>query len=174
MPKIFVESGDGITYLVIDATEFKFQHASNFELNSLMFSNYKNTQTGKALVGISPHLGGILLSDIYPGSISDSKLTEECGAVYFVESEHEIMSDRGFSIQELCAVRRDITLNRPKQKENDQFAGRDIATNFDIAATRIHVERFIGRVRNWRILKSILPIKSLAFYLQHGKLLHIL
>ena len=49
MPKIFVETGHGLTDLVIDATEFKFQSASNFELNSLMFSNYKNTQTGKAL-----------------------------------------------------------------------------------------------------------------------------
>ena len=119
-----------------------------------MFSNYKNTQTGKALVRISPGGGGILFSDVYSGSISDSKLTEECGVVYFVESEHEIMSDCGFSIQELCAVR-GITLNRPKQKENDQFAERDIATNFGIATTRINVECFIGRVRNWGILNSI-------------------
>ena len=148
MPKIFVETGHGLTDLVLDATEFKFQHASNFELNSLMFSNYKNTQTRKALVGISPHGGGILFSDIDPGSISDSKLTEEYGAVYFVESEHEIMSDRGFAIQELCAVR-GITLNRPKREENDQFAERAVTTNFGIAAARIHLERFIGRVRNW-------------------------
>ena len=44
------------------------------------------------------------------GSIYDSKVTEECGAVYFVESEHE-------TIDELYAVR-DITLNRSKQNEN--------------------------------------------------------
>ena len=107
-----------------------------------MFSNYKNTQTGKAL-GISPHGGEILFSDIFPGSISDSKITEECGAVYLVAREHEIMRDRGFSIQELCASR-GITLNRPKQKENDQFMEVDVATNFDIAGPRIHVERFTG------------------------------
>ena len=52
-------------------------------------------------------------SDIYPGSISDSKLTEECGAVYFVGNEHEIMSDCVFSIQELCVVI-GITLYTPK------------------------------------------------------------
>ena len=57
MPKSFIETGHGLTDLVIDATEFKFQSASNFELNSLMFSNYKNTQTGKALIVISPHSG---------------------------------------------------------------------------------------------------------------------
>ena len=110
--KIFDKTGHGLTDLLNEATEFKFQYASNFELNSLMFSNYKNT--GKASVGISPHGGGILISDIYPGSISDSKFTEECGAVYFVENKHEIICDRGFLIQELCAVR-GITLNRPKQ-----------------------------------------------------------
>ena len=60
----------------MDAFEFKFQSASNFDLNSLMFSNYKNTQTGKALEGISSHGDGILFSDIFPGSISDSKITE--------------------------------------------------------------------------------------------------
>ena len=119
MPKIFAETGHGLTDLVIDATEFIFQSASNFELNSLMFSNG----------------GGILFSDILPGSISTSKINEECGAVYLVEQEHEIVSDRAFSIQQLCASR-GITLNRPKQKENDQFMEVDIANNFDIAATR--------------------------------------
>ena len=98
MPKIFVETGHGLTDLVTDATELKFQSASNFELNSLMFSNYKSTQTAKVLVGISPHGGRILFSDIFPGSISDSKINDQSGAVYLVEREHEIMSDRGFSI----------------------------------------------------------------------------
>ena len=56
------------------------------------------------------------------------------------------MSDHGFSIQELFDLR-GITLNRPKQ-ENEQFAERDVARNFDIEATRIHVERLVGRVRN--------------------------
>ena len=102
MPKIFVGTGHGLTDLVINATEFKFQSASNSELNSLMFLNYKNIQTGKALVGISPHGGGILFSDIFPGSISDSNITEECGAAYLLGQEHEVMSDGGSSIQELC------------------------------------------------------------------------
>ena len=107
-------------------------------------------------MGISPHGGGIIFSRIYPDSISDSKLSKECGAVYFVENEHKIMSDRRFSIQELCAVR-GVTFSKLKQKENDQFAERDAAINFDIAATRIHVERFIGRVRTRGVLNSIFP-----------------
>lgn len=77
MPEEFVTTGHGFTDLVIDATEFMFQYATNYEVNSLMFSNYKNTQTGKALIGKAPHGMGILFSDVYPGSISDSAITEK-------------------------------------------------------------------------------------------------
>ena len=157
MPKSFIDSGHGLTDLVIDATEFKLQCASNFELNSIMFSNYKNHVTGKALIGITPHGSGILFSDVYPGSISDSELTAKCGAIEYVNEGHEIMSDRGFSIQDLCSVK-GITLNRPKQKDDDQFNQSEVARNFDIAATRIHVERFIGRVRDWDILNKVWPL----------------
>ena len=31
----------------------------------------------------------------------------------------------------------------------------NVTTNIDIAATRIHVERFTGRVRDWGILNSV-------------------
>ena len=41
MQKLFVETGHGLTELVGDATEFAFDAASNFELNTLMFSHYK-------------------------------------------------------------------------------------------------------------------------------------
>ena len=83
---------------------------------------------------VSPRGEGINFSDIYPGPISDSKPTEKCGAVYFVESEHEIMRYRRFLIQGLCAVR-SMTFNRPKQKEIDQLAKTNVATNFDMAAS---------------------------------------
>ena len=90
----------------------KFQNARNFELKSLLLWNYKNAQTGKSFVGISSNGQEILFWDIYPGSISDYKLTE---IVYSVKKGHKTMTDWGFPIQELCSVRR-ITLNRPKQK----------------------------------------------------------
>ena len=40
MPEEFVITSHGFTDLIIDATEFKFQCATNYEDNSLMFSNY--------------------------------------------------------------------------------------------------------------------------------------
>ena len=157
MPEIFVKTGHGLTDIVIDCTEFKFQHATNYDLNSLMFSNYKNTVTGKALIGISPHGSGLLFSDIYPGSISDNAITEQTGVLDWVESNHEIMADRGFSIQDYCSIK-GVYLNQPAQKESNQFSNSEVAANFDIASTRIHVERFIGRVRDWSILNAVWPL----------------
>ena len=92
--------------------------------------------------------------------MSDSEITEKAGALNFVQEEHEIMSDKGFSIQLLCAIK-GITLNRPEQKESHQFSQKDVASNFDIAATWIHVEQFIGRVRNWTILNRVWPLNEI-------------
>ena len=68
----------------------------------------------------------------------------------FVSEGHEVMTDRGFAIQDLCAIK-GVSLNQPKQKDSDSsvFQVGEIHRNFVIAATRIHVERYIGRVRNW-------------------------
>ena len=160
MPKSFVETGHGSTDLVIDATEFKLQMASNYELNSLTFSNYKNHTTGKALIGIAPHGLGVLFSDVYPGSITDSEITDKSKAIDYVEEEQEIMSDRGFAIADLL-ISKGITLNRPKQKEGQQFPDKESSENFDVAGTRIHVERFIGRVRDWNILNGVWPMNRI-------------
>ena len=67
------------------------------------------------------------------------------------------MTDRGFAIQDLCALK-GIYLNHPAQKLSDQFTQAEVASNFDIASTRIHVEQFIGRVRDWSILNAVWPV----------------
>ena len=138
-----------------DCTEFKLQNASNLDLNTLTFSGYKNT---KAYVGIAPHGGGLISSNLYPGSILDSEITDLASANDFIEG-HEFMADKGFAIEELCATK-GIFHNRPPIKFNDQFSHVEAADNFDIASL---VERFIGRVREWGILTKIWPIQRMDF-----------
>ena len=52
-------------------------------------------------------------------------------------------------------------LNRPAQKVHPQFSEADVATNFNIASTRIHVERYIGRVRDWEILNVVWSLQRM-------------
>ena len=63
MPDIFVKIGHGMTDMVIDCTKFKSQHAQYLNLNLFMFSIYKNTLTGKAVLGVSHHDTRLLFSE---------------------------------------------------------------------------------------------------------------
>jgi len=69
------------------------------------------------------------------------------------------MGERLFAVQDHCALTR-IHLSRPAQKMSDQFTLLEVESNFDIAsiAIRIHVERFIGRVREQSILNAVWPV----------------
>ena len=70
----------------------------------------------------------------------------------------------------MCAIK-GVTLNRPKQKDADQFSQADVKKRFDIAATRIHVERFIGRVRDWSILNNVWPLNRMDILSSTWKML---
>ncbi|XP_057292377.1 uncharacterized protein LOC130620063 [Hydractinia symbiolongicarpus] len=117
-------------------------------------------RTGHGLTDLVIDCSGLFFSDIYPGSISDSAITKETAVLEWVRPEHELMSDRGFSVQDHCSIK-GVFLNRPAQKDTDQFSPADVAANFDIASTRIHVERFIGRVRDWSILNAVWPLQRM-------------
>ena len=60
MPDIFIKTGHGLTDMTIGCTEFQISAC----IKSLMFSNYENTITGKALIGIAPDGMGLFFSDI--------------------------------------------------------------------------------------------------------------
>ena len=67
------------------------------------------------------------------------------------------MSDRVFVIKDLCkekGIYSNIS-NRPKQKDQGKFLGKNIQKNFDISSTGIYLEQFIGRVRNFKILNNV-------------------
>ena len=96
VPKVLWETGHEEADLVIDATEFEFQQAPNYDLSCLICSNYKNTMA--ALIAIAPYSMRTHFSDIYPGSLSDSEITAEANSLDYVNPERVIMSDRGFAI----------------------------------------------------------------------------
>ena len=75
---------------------------------------------------------GLVFSEVYPGSISDTEITEKTNILDFVTEDHEVMSDKGFSIQDICAIK-GVSLNRPKQKDTKSggFPQQEIHTNFD-------------------------------------------
>ena len=108
------------TRCVIDATELFIEMPSNPTAQQLTFSNYKNHNTLKALVGITPSGAVCFASDLYGGNISDKKLTVESGILKLFECGDSIMADRGFNIEDILPP--GVCLNiPPRMNESGQL-----------------------------------------------------
>ena len=101
-----------------------------------------------------------LLFHLFVGSISDIELTRESGSLTTLEDKPgiSIMADRGLSIKDML---KDIgiELNIPPFMEGRaQLPVEEIQEGRRIASVRIHVERAIGRIKNFAILQGSFPI----------------
>ena len=101
MPEPFKTEYPNYTRLIIDANEFSVERPSSLLSQATTFSAYKNTNTVKVLVGITPSGAISFVSQAYEGSISDQKLVEFSGLLEKLESGDELMADKGFLIQDL-------------------------------------------------------------------------
>ena len=99
MPKIFKDLYP-TTRVVIDDTEIFVEKPSLPNLKQMTFSNYKNNNTYKGLVGISPSGAITFVSNLFSGAISDKELTRRSGILLLLETGNSVMADRWFDIEE--------------------------------------------------------------------------
>ena len=130
------------------------QSPSNPQAQQLPFSFYRNCSTLKALVCITPSGAIPFVSKLHGGSISDRELFERSGLLGLLEPGDSIMADRGFTKAALLDTK-GVNLNIPTIKVGDQLSDTELITTRRIAALRIHVERVIGRIKNYKILNDI-------------------
>ena len=111
MPKCFKNAYPS-TRVILDATEIRIQKPTLSEFQQMTFSNYKNTNTYKVLISISPSGATTFVSKVYPGAILDTDLTIKSGILDLLNSGDSVMADRGFTIQnELTLI--GVKLNIP-------------------------------------------------------------
>ena len=60
------------TRIILDATEITIETPSSLAKQSMSFSSYKQRNTLKGLIGISPTVAVCFVSQLYTGAISDS------------------------------------------------------------------------------------------------------
>ena len=153
-PACFKNKYKGTT-VIIDATEIYIEKPSNPEAQQVTFSTYKNSNTLKALVGITPSGSVCFISDLYGGSISDKEITSKSGFINKLQRGDEVMADRGFNIQEMLASK-GIRVNVPPfMNQSRQFTEQEMLATRRIATLRIHIERGIERIKNYHILDFI-------------------
>ena len=140
------------TRVIIDATEVYIDQPKLPELQQMTFSNYKNSNTFKALVGISPDGVITFVSSFYPGSISDKELTRRSDIMYLLEPGDSVMADRGIDIED-DLVLQGVHLNiSPFLRGKEQFSEKELVLTRWIASLRIHVERAMDWIKNFHIL----------------------
>ena len=101
------------------------------------------------------------MSPAFVGSISDPELTRSSGLLPKLQSKKNIsvMADRGFTIQDqLQSI--DVALNIPPFLDGkQQLSANEVQQGRSIASLCIHVERAIGRLKNFTILKGVFSLK---------------
>jgi len=102
----------------------------------------------------------LFISPVFVGSISDIKLTRESGFLTTLQDKPRIsiMADRGFTIKDML---KDIgiELNIPPVMEGRaQLPVKEVQEGRRIASVCIHMERAIGRMKNFAILQGTFPI----------------
>jgi hypothetical protein len=157
------------TIAIIDATEIKLQRPSSLVCQSQCYSDYKSTNTLKGLLGIDPRGSIIFISTLFSGSISDNRLTHDSGLLKllgnyidagYLQPGDSIMCDKGFTNADDFA-KLGLKLNVPPICHGQgQMSTADVATTRTIASHRIHVERAIARIKQFRILSHQISISN--------------
>lgn len=145
------------TRVIIDCTEVFIEVPSSMQAQSQTWSNYKHHNTFKNLVGISPNGQVTFVSKLWGGRVSDKVITSHSGILDLLEAGDNVMADRGFDIGDILPP--GVGLNIPPFKgTRDQLTSEEVEETVHIASVRIHVERAIGRIKSFHILKGIIPI----------------
>lgn len=148
------------TYTIIDGSELFIQTPSDLYLQSSTWSSYKHKNTAKFLVGCTPNGCINFISPLYVGSISDVELTRVSGFIDKMDGKAgvSVMADRGFTVKDqLDSI--GVELNIPPFLEGRQQLPADqVQRGRYIASLRIHVERAIGRIKQFAILQGTFPL----------------
>ncbi|XP_056451867.1 uncharacterized protein LOC130386972 [Gadus chalcogrammus] len=143
---------------IIDCTEIFINRPTNLTSRAQTYSNYKSHNTIKYLIGMSPSGAISFLSAGWGGRVSDKQITAESGFYDLLEHNDEILADRGFTIRDELATR-GATLRIPHfTKGKKQLSAQEVDISRRLSNVRIHIERIIGRWKNFKILTTIIPL----------------
>jgi len=152
--------------VIIDATELRTQTPCALALQSKLYSNYKSSNTLKALVGCDPNGTVLFVSKLFTGSISDNELVRQSGflnvlqdllAIGFIQENDAILSDKGFTISDDLKTL-NLQLNIPPfTSSTEQMSKAEVVKTQTIAKHRIHIERLIAKIKKYKIISNRIP-----------------
>ncbi|KAK7117021.1 hypothetical protein R3I94_022537 [Phoxinus phoxinus] len=158
------------TFAILDCTEIKIEKPSSLLVQSQTYSN-KSTDTLKSLIVCDPRGSIMFASTLYSGSISDQELFRRCeikdllkGLLQcgYLKKGDGLMVDKGFLIEN-DVKELGLNLNIPPfAKSNLQTPVSDVEMTKKIAKHRVHVERAIAKVKQFKIVSGRIPNSMLG------------
>ena len=120
-----------------------------------------NTKNGDSVTSESSKRGAVtFVSELYPGRARDKNVTKHCGVLQLLNDGDSVMADRGFDISE--DLPEGVTQNTPAFLNGKDQLSVEEETETRIASIRIHVERAIESVKNYRILLGRYPTSMIT------------
>ena len=143
---------------IIDCTEGALEKPSLAKAQAQTYSSYKSKNTWKKLICVTPSGTISFVSKGYGGCALDRYITETCGVLEKVKPGDTLMADKGFNISDLLVGKGAKLVIPPFLKDKCRFTIKNCARTSTVAKARIHVERAIARIKDFRILQGAIPL----------------
>lgn len=141
--------------IIIDCTDVECATPGLMSEQSLTYSSYRGMNSFKVLVGVAPNGVKTLISNFFPGSVSDNEIVNQSNLLALMDTGDLILADKGFIIQDI--VPKGVYVNIPPFLEHGKFTESEIKATKSIARCRIHVERANARLKDFKITTFIPP-----------------
>ncbi|XP_077501381.1 uncharacterized protein LOC144112417 [Amblyomma americanum] len=141
---------------IIDCTEVRIQKLLGYSTRSKTYSHYKSSNTIKFMVSITPCGAISFVTKCWGGRASDKEIILKSGFSDKLQEGDIVLADRGFLIRDVAhrGARLEVpALTRGKR----QLSAKEVEDARQISRVRIHVERAIGRIKVFHILRADCP-----------------
>lgn len=148
-------------YMTIDCTGVPIQVPSNPTAQSATHSTYYGGNVIKFIIGVTPDGMMSYISDALNGGLSDyGCVVESRFPSILTERRMDILADKGFTSCGLLLIDKGAFLYTPERLGKDrQFGWVELTLSRMLAKIRIHVERAVRKVKEWKFF-SARPIPS--------------
>ena len=141
-----------------DCTEQYIEHSKNSDTQYQTYSMYKSHNTLKKLVFCTNSGSISYISEAYAGSCTDRFITEDSEVFKKFTPGFMVLFDKGFNVQDLFLCRQVTCVLPPFVQIKRQFTRSEVYHGKRIARVRIHIERVMGRLKEFRLLDHKLPL----------------